>query len=252
MPLPDDVAVKDYRDALAADIIGTARKLVTACRASGQRREDFELTIRNGNKAGSWTDPEGNLLPIPVLQLLRDCETRWSSTFLMLDRVVTLLPVSASRRCSQNVQLNVYRRRLKILPLSQNRQNPVCHHSCLIKRRYVLRSTSTKSSRFRISPKNFCPPIKHPRSHSPFPSTTRLLASGNQNKSNIPSCLHPSKWELRNSGSILPRPRSHRYTHLQLVCRVRHHVAFGLIGPSFKSMSQNGMDSQQLGWRSKC
>lgn len=97
MPLPDGVTIEEYRAALAADIIGMARKLVTASRVSGQRREDFELTIREGNKAGSWTDSEGNPLPLPVLQLLRDCETRWSSTFLMLDRVLTLLPARTPR-----------------------------------------------------------------------------------------------------------------------------------------------------------
>ena len=72
MPLPEGVTFEEYRAALTADIIGTARKLVSACRVSGQRREEFELTIRDGNKAGSWTDSEGNLLPLPVLQLLRD------------------------------------------------------------------------------------------------------------------------------------------------------------------------------------
>lgn len=95
MPLPDGVTVEGYRDALAADIIGTARKLVAACRASGQRRAEFELTIREGNEAGSWEDSKGNQLPLPVLQLLRDCEIRWSSTFFMLDRVMKLLPVCA-------------------------------------------------------------------------------------------------------------------------------------------------------------
>lgn len=93
MPLPDGVTIEGYHATLATDIIGMARKLVTACRASGQRREDFQLTIQEGNEAGTWTDSEGNTLPLPVLQLLRDCETRWSSTFLLLDRVVTLLPV---------------------------------------------------------------------------------------------------------------------------------------------------------------
>lgn len=93
MPLPDGVTAKEYCAALAADVIGTARKLVAACRVSGQRREDFELTICEGNEAGSWTDSEGNPFSLPVLQLLRDCETRWSSTFLLLDRVLMLLPV---------------------------------------------------------------------------------------------------------------------------------------------------------------
>jgi hypothetical protein len=97
MDLPDGVTIEQYRAALAADIIGTVRKLVTVCRASGQRREDFELTIQEGNESRSWTDSEGNPLPLPVLQLLRDCETRWSSTFFLLDRVLTLLPVCALR-----------------------------------------------------------------------------------------------------------------------------------------------------------
>ena len=96
MPLPDGVTIEGYRAALAADIIGAARKLIAACRVSGQRREELELTIREGNEAGSWTDSEGNPLPLPVLQLLRDCETRWSSTFLMLDRMLMLLPVCTS------------------------------------------------------------------------------------------------------------------------------------------------------------
>jgi len=97
MPLPDGVTIEGYRAALVADIVGMARKLVTACRSSGQRREDFELTIREGNEAHSWTDSEGNPLLLPVLQLLRDCETRWSSTFLLLDRVLTLFPVCTSQ-----------------------------------------------------------------------------------------------------------------------------------------------------------
>jgi hypothetical protein len=97
MPLPDGVTLEEYRAALKTDIIGIARKLVAACQASGQRREDFKLTIREGNTEQTWTDAEGNPLPLPVLQLLRDCETRWSSTFFMLDRVLTLLPVRISR-----------------------------------------------------------------------------------------------------------------------------------------------------------
>jgi len=103
MPLPEGVTIKEYRDALAADIVGMARKLVTACRASGQRREDFQLTIREGNERGSWTDSEGNPFSLPVLQLLRDCETRWSSTFLLLDRVLTLLPVRTHHHFQKHI-----------------------------------------------------------------------------------------------------------------------------------------------------
>lgn len=35
---------------------------------------------------------------MPVLQLLRDCETRWSSTYLMIDRILVLWPVSCRIR----------------------------------------------------------------------------------------------------------------------------------------------------------
>lgn len=93
MSLPDGVTIDGYRAVLEADVIGTTRKLVTACRASGQRREDLKLTIKEGNEAGSWIDSEGDPFSLPILELLRDCETRWSSTFLLLDRVLTLLPV---------------------------------------------------------------------------------------------------------------------------------------------------------------
>ncbi|KAJ7790838.1 hypothetical protein B0H14DRAFT_2396133, partial [Mycena olivaceomarginata] len=59
--------------------------LVTAARASGQRRENFEATIVAGNEAGGWGDPPKRLR---VVGLLKDVETRWSATFLMVDRVL--------------------------------------------------------------------------------------------------------------------------------------------------------------------
>lgn len=128
MPLPDGVTIEEYHTALAADIIGMTRKLVSACRASGQRREEFELTIREGNEAGSWVDSQGNALPLPVLQLLRDCETRWSSTYLMLDRVLTLLPVCAS--ISVLEVSHTTHRQLRHMPHVQSRWKASYHHLC--------------------------------------------------------------------------------------------------------------------------
>ncbi|KAJ6576095.1 hypothetical protein DFH09DRAFT_915101 [Mycena vulgaris] len=75
----------EYWDALKLDPIGGVRKLVTACRASGQRRDNFETTIEEGNEAGGWGDPP---IILRVVGLLKDVETRWSATFLMLDRVL--------------------------------------------------------------------------------------------------------------------------------------------------------------------
>lgn len=91
--LPEGVTVGDYRHALEADVVGTARKLVATCRSSGKRREDFVDTVLEGNLEERWVDEDGNSISRKALQLLRDCETRWSSTFNMVDRVLTMLPV---------------------------------------------------------------------------------------------------------------------------------------------------------------
>ncbi|KAJ7818482.1 hypothetical protein B0H14DRAFT_3089486 [Mycena olivaceomarginata] len=74
-----------YWTALWNDPVTQARSLVTACRASGQRREAFEATVREANKAGGFGDPPEVLR---VVGLLKDVDTRWSATFLMIDRIL--------------------------------------------------------------------------------------------------------------------------------------------------------------------
>ena len=93
MVLPQGVTRDDYVQVLAADVLGTARKLIAACRISGKRREEFLDTILHGNTNETWKDDDGNPISMNALQLLRDCETRWSSTYLMVDRVLVMLPV---------------------------------------------------------------------------------------------------------------------------------------------------------------
>ena len=179
MHLPDGVTIEEYRKALAADIIWIARKLVSACRASGQRREDFVLTIVEGNKVGSWTDSNGNPLPLPTLQLLRDCETRWSSTFLMLDRVITLLPVCTSHLSwGMRIDIDVGRRRSRLLSCAQDRQAVTCRHSCSIVRRCALQDTFARLSKFHTLPRNSSRPIEHRLSLSPFQSMTNHHSMG--------------------------------------------------------------------------
>lgn len=90
---PNGVTAQTYAQALETDIVAVARKLVTACRASGKRREEFMNTIAEGNRDQIWRDGKGKPMVMEALQLLRDCETRWSSTFLMLDRLLSMLPV---------------------------------------------------------------------------------------------------------------------------------------------------------------
>jgi len=93
MHLPEGVTRDDYLSALKADVLGTARRLVAACRISGKRREEFMNTVLEGNLSKTWMDNDGNFTPKKPLQLLRDSENRWSSTHLMSDRVLTMLPV---------------------------------------------------------------------------------------------------------------------------------------------------------------
>ncbi|EEB87866.1 hypothetical protein MPER_14604, partial [Moniliophthora perniciosa FA553] len=73
---------------LENDIIGCTRALVTACRNGDQRRSDFTCIIEEGNKKGGWGEPP---VLLRAIQLLRDVVTRWSATFLMVDRVLELI-----------------------------------------------------------------------------------------------------------------------------------------------------------------
>jgi len=74
-----------YADAVKGDPIGKSRSLVTAFRSSGQRRADFRQTIRDGNMDGTWR--------LPLVQLLRDVDTRWSAIELMIGRILDLTQV---------------------------------------------------------------------------------------------------------------------------------------------------------------
>ncbi|KAH9946449.1 hypothetical protein B0H21DRAFT_693676 [Amylocystis lapponica] len=67
------------------DPVKTARSLVAACRAFGQRREEFRKTIQEGNSAKTFGEQ-----PLPKAELLRDVDTHWSSMFLMIDRFLEL------------------------------------------------------------------------------------------------------------------------------------------------------------------
>jgi hypothetical protein len=96
MVLPQGVTRDDYLTVLTADVLGTARKLIATCRISGKRREEFLDTILEGNLDETWIDDDGNPISREALQLLRDSETRWSSTYFMVDRVLVMLPVCSA------------------------------------------------------------------------------------------------------------------------------------------------------------
>ena len=83
--MPSEELVK-YANALSSDPVGMVRNIVAICRKSGQRREQLKALIAEGNEKGFHH--------LPPLQLLRDCITRWSSTYNMIDRGILLYPVS--------------------------------------------------------------------------------------------------------------------------------------------------------------
>lgn len=84
-----------YSDALASDPVARCRSLVTTCRASGQRREELMNMIKEGNTSNAWGKEDEEDIRLREVQLLRDVDTRWSSTFLMIDRVLELYPASS-------------------------------------------------------------------------------------------------------------------------------------------------------------
>lgn len=83
----------EYRDALQSDPIKLCRELIAFCRASGQRREELRQIIIDGNHSGTTFTST-----LPIVQLLRDVETRWASTHNMCERFLILQEVSAIPR----------------------------------------------------------------------------------------------------------------------------------------------------------
>lgn len=79
-----------YATAVESDPVGRSREIVATCRKSGQRRKGLQNLIATGNDTSAW-GPDATIRPV---QLLRDCETRWSSTYNMIDRLIELYPVS--------------------------------------------------------------------------------------------------------------------------------------------------------------
>ena len=79
-----------YATAVESVLVGRCREIVATCRKSGQRRETLQKLIAISNSTNTW----GLDTVIRPVQLLRDCETRWSSTYNMMDRLIELYPVS--------------------------------------------------------------------------------------------------------------------------------------------------------------
>lgn len=84
-----------YEQALVRNPLILIRKLVRGIRASGERRDAFRDSIRDGIKDRTFIDPENGMVvtSLPEVELLRDVPTRWDSTYQMITRAKILRPV---------------------------------------------------------------------------------------------------------------------------------------------------------------
>ena len=89
-----DPDMQTFEEAVRRDPIALGRVIVKTIRASGQRRESFVSTIRDGNAKKHFILGDRVEVIVPELQLLRDVKTRWDSTFHMISRLRTMRPVS--------------------------------------------------------------------------------------------------------------------------------------------------------------
>ncbi|KAF8600612.1 hypothetical protein BDV93DRAFT_587999, partial [Ceratobasidium sp. AG-I] len=87
-----DEETLDYLAALESGIVSACKDSVKAMRSSDIRRDGFTDTIKLGNLHSHFKTNEGIIFALPVLQLLRDSETRWSSTYNMINRYLELYP----------------------------------------------------------------------------------------------------------------------------------------------------------------
>ncbi|KAL1745751.1 ribonuclease H-like domain-containing protein, partial [Schizophyllum fasciatum] len=105
----DGNRIRFYIQVLIRDPVGSARAISTFVRWSDQRRLDLEFAIKKGNellrqRAARQANPnieaEGEVqedtlpfdVPLRVVVLLRDVDTRWSATYLMIRRLLYLYP----------------------------------------------------------------------------------------------------------------------------------------------------------------
>lgn len=90
---------QSFEAASAEDPIGKCRKIAVSIRASGQRRDEFENFIKDGNEKNWFKNTKGMVVKIPIRQVKRDVVTRWDSTYQMIKRSIELRPVILTLSC---------------------------------------------------------------------------------------------------------------------------------------------------------
>jgi hypothetical protein len=81
-----------YKEALESDLVSLGHNIINVLCAPGQRHNQFEDYIWQGNKEGYWDPEDKNGVPIDtgkkveicVLQLLHDVKTWWDSVYYVI------------------------------------------------------------------------------------------------------------------------------------------------------------------------
>jgi hypothetical protein len=75
----------EYVEMVQTDPIRLGRDVLRAVRSSGQRWSHFRHTILSGNEQERFINDTGDIVKLPVVQLLRDVKTCWDSTYYMIN-----------------------------------------------------------------------------------------------------------------------------------------------------------------------
>ncbi|KIK77307.1 hypothetical protein PAXRUDRAFT_167311 [Paxillus rubicundulus Ve08.2h10] len=86
-----------YINSVCTDPIGYGRDVMHTVHLSGQRWTNFWETILSGNEQEWFINDTGDIVKLPVVQLLCDIRTRWDSTYYMINHMQALQQVCDDR-----------------------------------------------------------------------------------------------------------------------------------------------------------
>ena len=84
----------EYVEMVQTNPIWLGRDVVPAVPSSGQCRSHFRQTILSGNEQERFINNTGDIVKLPVVQLLCDVKTCWDSTYYMINCLPALQQVS--------------------------------------------------------------------------------------------------------------------------------------------------------------
>jgi len=88
-----NIKKNEYIDALRKDSLKHARSVVSAIRGSPLRQENFRNIIAVCNDQKLFRDDDNAVQLVGTIELLHDVDTRWDSTYMMINQLRKLHPV---------------------------------------------------------------------------------------------------------------------------------------------------------------